>query len=181
MNPSDPGTACFVTTSRDHPIQLWDAFTGKVWISSLSPPPTLIPSISLSLFPLTINNNLFYPGTSRDHPIQLWDIFTGSPLPLSSLLSFSRLSLSLFPLKGREMEDNKEKASRSSYPVQGCVTHTLVLSSILLLLFPPSSLSSGKIRTIRIKKERRERKRKRKRKKERRKEGEGREGFLRRF
>ena len=27
---ADPLTACFLSTSRDHPIHLWDAFTGKV-------------------------------------------------------------------------------------------------------------------------------------------------------
>lgn len=31
MTPSEPATACIISTSRDHPIQLWDAFSGKVY------------------------------------------------------------------------------------------------------------------------------------------------------
>lgn len=30
MNSQNPATCCFATTSKDHPIQLWDAFTGQL-------------------------------------------------------------------------------------------------------------------------------------------------------
>ncbi|EGF77837.1 hypothetical protein BATDEDRAFT_27116 [Batrachochytrium dendrobatidis JAM81] len=29
MSSSDPSTSCFVSCSRDHPVQLWDAYTGQ--------------------------------------------------------------------------------------------------------------------------------------------------------
>jgi telomerase Cajal body protein 1 len=30
MRPGDLASCCYVSTSRDHPIHLWDAFTGQV-------------------------------------------------------------------------------------------------------------------------------------------------------
>ncbi|KAI8929180.1 WD40-repeat-containing domain protein [Entophlyctis helioformis] len=30
MNSADPATCCFVSSSRDHPVQLWDAYTGQL-------------------------------------------------------------------------------------------------------------------------------------------------------
>lgn len=30
MQATDPSTCCFASTSRDHPIHLWDAFTGTL-------------------------------------------------------------------------------------------------------------------------------------------------------
>ena len=29
MDSSDPATCCFLSTSRDHPVRLWDAYTGQ--------------------------------------------------------------------------------------------------------------------------------------------------------
>lgn len=30
MNIQDPATCCFLTSSRDHPVHLWDSNTGEV-------------------------------------------------------------------------------------------------------------------------------------------------------
>ena len=30
MDSVDPATCCFVASSRDHPLHLWDAFTGRM-------------------------------------------------------------------------------------------------------------------------------------------------------
>lgn len=30
MQPSEPASCCYLSTSRDHPIHLWDAFTGQL-------------------------------------------------------------------------------------------------------------------------------------------------------
>lgn len=30
MNSANPATCCFVASSRDHPLHLWDSFTGKL-------------------------------------------------------------------------------------------------------------------------------------------------------
>jgi telomerase Cajal body protein 1 len=30
MDSNNPATCCFVSSSRDHPLHLWDAFTGKL-------------------------------------------------------------------------------------------------------------------------------------------------------
>lgn len=30
MNSQDPGSCCVLSSSRDHPVHLWDAYTGEV-------------------------------------------------------------------------------------------------------------------------------------------------------
>ena len=36
MTSLDPRTCCFVSTSRDHPLHLWDAYNGRVRMSYMS-------------------------------------------------------------------------------------------------------------------------------------------------
>jgi hypothetical protein len=53
-NPSDPATCVFISTSRDHPLHLFDAYTGKV---SLSKYFLIFVSLGLLMLPTTMPTN----------------------------------------------------------------------------------------------------------------------------
>jgi WD40 repeat protein len=71
MRSDIPSTSCFFTTSRDHPIQLWDAFTGEMRSSYRAYNNADELTAALSLCPDPFSNNLF---CGFDECIRIFDI-----------------------------------------------------------------------------------------------------------